>query len=294
LEEHNRLLYVAMTRAKDRLIVAPFIGSRKNSPEAAWCEMVRRGFAAKAHALVRRTAPYGEVEIWPDGVHAAAPPLASPVPASPAERPRWLDEAVAAEPEADVPIRPSHVLAGRSSMRIGAAAEARLRGTLIHTLLERLPALAVERRRAAARAFVAVRARRLAPEAQERLIDDALAVIAHPAFAPLFGPGSRAEAPVIGRVRRDAVEVPVVGQIDRLAVLDGEVLIADFKTGRLPLPDEPAPVGYVAQLALYRLLLAEIYPGRRIRAFLVWTAGPSVQELSPEELEAALRPIKAA
>jgi ATP-dependent helicase/nuclease subunit A len=87
----------------------------------------------------------------------------------------------------------------------------------------------------------------------------------------------------------------VSGQIDRLAVLDSEVLVADFKTtARPPKAGQPLPPSYVAQLALYRTLLAEIYPGRRIRAFLVWTSGPVIRELMEPELESALTLIKAA
>jgi ATP-dependent helicase/nuclease subunit A len=87
----------------------------------------------------------------------------------------------------------------------------------------------------------------------------------------------------------------VSGQIDRLAVLDTEVLVADFKTtARAPRPGQPPPRAYVAQLALYRTLLQEIYPDRRIRSFLVWTAGPVIHELTEPDLESALSLIKAA
>jgi ATP-dependent helicase/nuclease subunit A len=50
----------------------------------------------------------------------------------------------------------------------------------------------------------------------------------------------------------------------------------------------------VAQLALYRALLADIYPDRPVRPFLIWTAGPQVRELGEAELAAALELIKAA
>ena len=87
----------------------------------------------------------------------------------------------------------------------------------------------------------------------------------------------------------------VSGQIDRLAVLDQEVLVADFKTtARPPRPGQTPPRSYVAQLALYRMLLAEIYPAKRIRTFLVWTSGPAIHELMEPDLESALTLIKAA
>ncbi len=50
----------------------------------------------------------------------------------------------------------------------------------------------------------------------------------------------------------------------------------------------------MTQLALYRALLQEIYPGKRVRAFLVWTSGPVVHELREPDLESALSLVKAA
>ena len=55
--------------------------------------------------------------------------------------------------------------------------------------------------------------------------------------------------------------VRVSGQIDRLAVTQGSVLIGDFKTNRPP-PRRIAdvPPSYVRQLALYRAVLGKLYP----------------------------------
>jgi ATP-dependent helicase/nuclease subunit A len=176
------------------------------------------------------------------------------------------------------------------------APEARLRGTLVHALLERLPALGAEHRSAMAHSYVKARAPRLAAELREAVITHALGVLDHADLRPLFGQRSRAEAPIAGRVlTASGGEIMVSGQIDRLAVLDDEVLVADFKTtARPPRPGAPLPQAYVAQLALYRMLLGEIYPDKRIRTFLVWTAGPVIHELGEPELESALSLIKAA
>ncbi|MDQ4135451.1 MAG: PD-(D/E)XK nuclease family protein, partial [Pseudomonadota bacterium] len=167
--------------------------------------------------------------------------------------------------------------------------------TLAHTLLERLPSLPFERWADAARSYVAARAPALDTGRREAVVRQTLGVLTHEALAPLFGPGSRAEVAITGRIITASGEVPVSGQIDRLAVLEREVLIADFKTtARPPGPDEPAPATYVGQLALYRALVSEIYPEHPVRAFLIWTAGPAVRELAEEELAGALALIKAA
>src|SRR5262249_36419463 len=100
---------------------------------------------------------------------------------------------------------------------------------------------------------------------------ETLAVLDDPAFAPLFGPDSRAEVPLVGRLG----ELVVSGQIDRLAVTERAVLILDYKTNRPPptrLADVP-PVS-LAQLATYRALVRRIYPNRPVEAALLWTDGP--------------------
>jgi len=300
-EEHNRLLYVAMTRAKDRLVIAPYLTGRKDSPQEAWCEMIRHGLVEKAGGLERSEAPYGPIELWREGSPLARTLAAESdvAPLEPFEVPDWLTRPVVPEPEPLPPIRPSSALGAAERMtRPGDgpyAPEARLRGTLVHALLERLPALGEEHRETMARAYVRARAPRLPAEVRETVIANALDVLKHEGLQALFGPGTRAEAPIAGKVLTSQGELLVSGQIDRLAVLDSEVLVADFKTtARAPRPGQKPPSSYVAQLALYRMLLSEIYPDKRIRTFLVWTAGPVIHELMEPELESALTLIKAA
>jgi ATP-dependent helicase/nuclease subunit A len=109
-------------------------------------------------------------------------------------------------------------------------------------------------------------------------------------FADLFAPGSRAEVPIVGRIARTGgPALNVTGQVDRLAVTRDAVLIADYKTDRSPpsrLAEVPEP--YIGQLALYRAVLARIYPGKTIRTALIFTEGPVVIEVSDGTLDAAL------
>ncbi len=115
-----------------------------------------------------------------------------------------------------------------------------------------------------------------------RLIDDAR-------FAPLFAPGSRAEVPIVGKLALGGKAVRVSGQVDRLAVTDEAVLIADFKTNR-PVPGA-VPAAYLTQLALYRAVLMRLYPGRAVRCAVIWTEAPEIVELSVEAMDAALARI---
>lgn len=292
-EEHNRLLYVAMTRAADRLVVAPYRGHERET-EAAWCRMIRAGLEGALGAGEARETPYGPVTLWHDGeAEAAASPEGTPAP-EPPPVPAWLHAPAPAEAEAPPPLSPSGALQAADGQRLipprQADAEARRRGILIHALLEHLPRLEPERRLAASRTYVGARAPALPEPQRERIVRAALRVIEDPGLAPLFAAGARAEVSLSGRVVVGGVERPVFGRVDRLAVADGTVWLCDFKTGRPP-DGDALPEADAGQIALYASLLARIYPGHAIRPHLVWTSGPVIRALGPAEVDAALAAV---
>jgi ATP-dependent helicase/nuclease subunit A len=125
------------------------------------------------------------------------------------------------------------------------------------------------------------------------LLEQVRHVLDDPHFAELFLPGSRAEVPIVGRLAGGMLAVS--GQVDRLAVTHESVLIADYKTNR-PAPQrvDDVPPAYVTQLALYRAVLAQLYPAKAIRAALVWTDVPDLMEISAASLEAALAAVTSA
>jgi ATP-dependent helicase/nuclease subunit A len=180
----------------------------------------------------------------------------------------------------------------RSAAAEQAQAQAMARGTLMHRLLQSLPDIDASRREAVALNYLARAGAAFSADERGLFASRVLAILADPRFAALFSPGSRAEVPIVGRLARaSGTDLHVSGQIDRLAVTADAVLIADYKTNRdPPAAVEDAPPVYVGQLALYRMVLAKIYPDRPIRTALVWTEVPDVMEL-PEAMldEAAAR-----
>jgi ATP-dependent helicase/nuclease subunit A len=287
-EEHNRLLYVALTRPRDRLVVVPYTDGRGREPSPeAWAAMMRAGLAAKSIALAPEETPHGPVEALRTG-RAVPEPTPTEGEAASVLLPDWLHRMVPAEPEPPPPLRPSSALAAadRTPVRRPSPVDrARRRGILIHALIEHLGALPAERRTDAAPRFLAVRAPHLEAEERERLAAETLALLAHPDLALLFGPQSRGEVAIAGTIGRPGRAVS--GQIDRLAILPDAILVADFKTGRPP-RGEAAPEAHVAQVTVYAALLRETHPGRPIRAFLVWPEGPRVMPLAEEVLAEAL------
>jgi ATP-dependent helicase/nuclease subunit A len=152
----------------------------------------------------------------------------------------------------------------------------------MHALLQHLPDVGPQRRRAAALAWLDRPGNGLAPGEAETLCQQVLAVLDHTDLAPLFGPASRAEVPLTGLVEGAVIG----GLVDRLVVLEDRVMIADYKTNRRPpVRIEDTPVLYLRQMAAYRAVLRRIFPGRAIVCALVWTQTARVVILSDALLD---------
>ncbi len=156
-----------------------------------------------------------------------------------------------------------------------------VRGNILHSLLQWLPELDSAQRSAAAARYLARPVFDLDEDSQKAISDGVLSVLGHADFSHLFGPGSVAEAAVTGVVRRDDGLVHVIsGQIDRLLVQNGVVSIVDYKSNRPPpeTPESVAPV-YLRQMAAYRHIIQEAWPGHAVKAYLLWTDAVRLMEL---------------
>lgn len=279
LSEHWRLLYVALTRARDRLIVCG-AQHRHGEAEESWRRAVEE-------ALVRLDAtpvetPFGE------GLRVGAPVMASAdavviTSHAPKAAPLWVHELApgAARVAIAAPSRIAQVDASLFSPR-GDGQKRFRRGRLIHGLLQRLPDIDVGAREAAARAWL--KRQDATDEESAVLAAEALSVIADARFAPVFGPKSRAEAPIIGEIDGKAVR----GVVDRLVVDDDRVIVLDFKTDR-PAPTDPDKTSetYVLQMALYQEVLRRIFPDKAVSCALLWTEAPHLMDLPQGRLDAA-------
>jgi len=212
--------------------------------------------------------------------------------------PEWLHTPATSGQIIDHRLRPSDpATAEGPSVRTGETVQLRARalqrGTLVHRLLQSLPELATGRRRDAALKYLARNADSWTDGERETLAEAVLALIGDPRFGQVFGAGSRAEVAIVGRLDRPGRPPALVsGQIDRLVVTPGEVLIVDYKTNHAPPGAEAeAPSGYVRQLALYRAVLGKIYPQLPVRAALLWTETAELVEISTPALDAALATI---
>jgi ATP-dependent helicase/nuclease subunit A len=284
LKEHRRLLYVALTRAKERLIICGF-ENKKGIREGSWHQLAER-----AATVLGAEIPQGDATIRVFGAASVAP--AASETASVSETiaiPDWARTPPAAERPSPWLIRPS-AAAGVDEPTLpsplGQNGAARFRrGLLVHAMLARLPEVERARREGTARNFL--RARGLDEAETTQLSAETLAVLDDPVFAAAFAPDSRAEVAIVADLPELGAGARVHGRVDRLAVAGDDVLIVDFKTIRPPpAREEDVPGIYVTQMALYRAAAARIFPGRRIACALVWTEGPTLMPLSEALLEA--------
>lgn len=285
LGEHWRLLYVAMTRTRDRLIVcgAQHGASKDGEAPESWRLAVEQALRKLGASTV--DTPTGE------GLRLGLPQHGEPhVRAEPASHtpPAWSKRlAEKAKPIAiAAPSRIGHDDLALFSPR-GQGQKRFRRGMMIHALMERLPDVLSEQRKEAAMAWLA---RQGVSEAEASLFtQEALKVIDDARFAPLFAPNSRPEQPIIGDVDGRRVR----GIVDRLAIDNERVMILDYKTDR-PAPEsaDKAPEAYVLQLALYRNVLRKIFPGRAVTCALLWTEKPHLMALPDTRLDAALHALE--
>jgi ATP-dependent helicase/nuclease subunit A len=299
-DEYRRLLYVAMTRAADRLIVGGCMPGNMNAVRKfSWYDLIVKGLGdSRLHlqefdssdGVVKRYSRPGDVTV------ATAAAAATPTTTTPTALPSWLRTMAPPEAAAELLLRPSDPAEDeghrfRTDESLRARARALQRGTLVHRLLQSLPDVAPDRRHATALAYLARNAGGWSDGERGALADQLLTLIADPQFASVFGAGSRAEVSIVGRLDRPGRPL-VSGQIDRLVVTPNEVLIVDYKTNHAP-PGLPAqaPSGYVRQLALYRAVLQKLYPSHPVRAALLWTETPELMEISAPALDAQLASI---
>jgi ATP-dependent helicase/nuclease subunit A len=277
LDERKRLLYVAMTRARDELYIGGSLGKRGDLPKESWYDLVEKAFAQpEAASLLRAISDplfdnpiqrFGDDPQW-----TAEEPGTTRNPPTPL--PSWATTPAPATAGITAFESVTRV-AARSSMVFDREA-ARL-GTALHRVLEL----------SSAGDTVEVIARRLLRQKLDPGLAPSLhAILAAPATSGFFAEGARSEAAIAGTL---AGIGPVQGRLDRLRVTSDEIWLLDFKTGRR---GGPAHESHIRQMAQYAALLGEAFPRRKVTAALLWTQDMTVENLSETALSRVLDSLR--
>ncbi|QKG71397.1 double-strand break repair helicase AddA [Erythrobacter mangrovi] len=283
MQEHWRLLYVAMTRAQEALFIGGSLGPRdvRNGPHAdSWYARLRALFDPGEGLADPLWGARWEIGERAPTVPASPLAAAEEVPALPA----WAIEPVGPEPRPPRPLSPSglgEIEGSDPPLPPGQVSEAARRGTLIHALLERLPQVPVDNREGLARVWLARQAPELDEPTRDEMLARSLAVLGDPDFAAIFGPDALAEVPLAAAVDGQVV----LGTADRLLVTPEKITVVDFKTARRP-PNDLAgvPDSTLRQMAAYVAALEKIYPGRAVEAAVLYTQAPMLIALPPVTL----------
>ena len=293
-DEDNRLLYVALTRARDGLIIGGWekghgVRVLENSDYARLRDALRDMPDAITHEDGRITIEVPQTA----PLEAEAPRPERPPRHQASGDAAWLYQDAPFDDPRGRPLRPSqpgsdHVPSPLGDTSAGQRRQVALAyGRLAHRMIEVLPLYSSADRQQAASRLVAA-----APDVPAALAAEltmkVLRLIDNEQTAILFSQNALVEVPVNGRVDG----LGVAGQIDRLYVDDQRLILADFKTGTRPAGAPPLP--YQQQMALYDALLRQIYPGREIECWLVWVEEGTIQPIDESLRATALSKIVAA
>jgi len=284
LEEHWRLLYVALTRAADRLIVAGVAPKPKKDgsearPANSWHVAVERAMQSLDAEGVE-DGRWGAALVY--GSESSRGTARQSKPETPAvEVPQWAKSPAPPEARPPRPLAPSAIAADDESapppseaMRVAAR-----RGTWIHQLLESLPSVAPEKRASVADQWLDRSAGVDDPAVRSEIVQQVCGILSDTRFSSLFGESSLGEAPLAATLPDGRV---IAGTVDRLLIEDSLISVIDFKTGRVPANDTDIPKSHLAQMEAYAEALHVIFPGREVRAALLYTSAPKLVEVSLE------------
>ena len=305
LYESRRLLYVALTRARDRLYIGGHC-SYQNIPDDCWYGMISAALAQPQYQSEQ-----GEDMLWRMGDEAKAGPFAkdksqkdkdetdtpnrsqdaAPHPAVP----EWCHHAPVPDKLATLAAMPKSSATKRPQQEADPArAAAAMRGTLAHRLFELLPPLPVARRLARGLAYLDGQVSDWSQEARAALCADVLAVMDKPELAALFGSQARAEAAICGVLETDNGARRMENrQIDRFVETESGIFIADFKTGTPPDSAAQIAADYIEQMAVYQALMRAAKPDVAVTCALIWTRNGQVDMLTQSQLDAALAAYRA-
>jgi ATP-dependent helicase/nuclease subunit A len=275
LEEHKRLLYVALTRAKDELYIAASLtaeesdNGRSRLNENSWYAFIRDQLEGNSDIELRDVGNgirrYGADPVFIEDVSEQQSK------ADDADLPPWIGTALPAQPArthrsvTSLVYKPKDQ--GPRTMTPAAAY-----GIAIHAFLRYMPAVPGDARRD----YAIAAAKRLGIDSSEA---QNLAVrVSQPDLQPYFAEGAFTEVELLGS---HAGSETLIGRIDRLRLTEDAIYLIDYKTDQLPPPELTANHPYVQQIAVYSQCVTDSHPGLPHHVALFWTRTGRVDVLPP-------------
>ena len=302
-QERMRLFYVALTRCKSWLI---FCGAGKSAnnnstPESAWNLALNNGITnlkAMELADIREQSCQStdgsemsriEMGTWPRHIGSTSQPKEKRT-----SIPVWINQVVKKQEAASVTISPSNLGGEKSIGQMDVSdnsEDARIKGTLLHLLLEYLPEYDRKDWRSLGKSLMMREHPDVSDLQVNECFEESTRILDNRQLSFLFDKRSLAEVAITAEVPRIS-EKPVFGYIDRLFVSDEEVLAVDFKSNRIvPQHLNSIPEGIIRQMGAYQASLEKIYPKRLVSTAILWTSTAELMRIPREMAQASLERI---
>ena len=262
MKEYHRLLYVAITRPMDRLYVCGWENKTK-AKTGNWYDLIKESlpYQPDSDGIIRFSCPQ-EKGVTPQQTCDSNDSVDT--------LPDWVWRMPPDEPMPPKPLRPSAQMdeeQAEQSISNSVRSQALKRGIFIHKLLQYLPNIDASKHRQVAE--------KLKPDNID-IPETLFTLLQDKRFKDLFGPSSLAEVPIVGVLDNQVIS----GQIDRLVVLEKEILLVDYKSNYyVPKTIDKVPINYKKQLKTYQALLKNIFPDKVIKSYLLWTQNLTWMEI---------------
>ncbi|MBR1600663.1 MAG: double-strand break repair helicase AddA [Alphaproteobacteria bacterium] len=265
LEEYRRLLYVALTRAEEQLIVCGYANTDKIKDDS-WlkiCERTIEKIVGKDadNKLVLETP--AEISVKPEAKYFVTPLIK--------DSEEWLENEAKTETPMAKPYTPSKLKTENEEPSLVSPlkeiSDYYRRGKLIHKILQFLPPQN-ENKEQIVNNYIDKNVVDFSESQKQKIKSEILGLLSKEEYARFFGSESRAEVPIFGEVDGQIISA----QIDRLIVQNDKVIIIDFKTNKEVAENQSKiPPLYRQQLKAYEKLVSTIYPNRPIESYILWT-----------------------
>lgn len=278
LEEYRRLLYVALTRAQDHLLITGFLptGNTPLSHESWWT------LTHDALKLISKPIPFsflensrnawsGEGFILESGIfypkHASHEEVSHK---EKAQIPDWFYE------QASQDFHPINTIRVTGMEELSGASKNTLeRGEILHLFLEKLPAYPESSWSHVTEVLLKQSTLSQIPDEKESQ-QKVFSILKNPDLQFLFGPNSYGEIPLMGTLNGAIFST----RLDRLVVSKDVLWIVDYKSDKIvPLSPSLIPNPYLKQLLIYRTLLQPLYPQLSIKLGILWIETGSLMEI---------------
>jgi ATP-dependent helicase/nuclease subunit A len=285
-DEYLRLLYVALTRAEDQLIICGYKTSHQVSNNC-WYSIIKSSMKLIAKEYVFKTSNDLSLYFMDQVAYIIeTDQLIAPINNVTNNKqadikdlilPSFLFKDPPKEPTSFKQIIASVKISQDNDFNYNILNNNEFKkGNIIHKLLEF--SSIIKKNSNTIWNFIKQYAADLDEDIQLKIYNQYITLLETKEYDLIFGPNSKAEASIAGIVANKFI---ISGKIDRLVILENQVMIIDYKSDLIVATcSEEVNPNYLKQMSLYHCLIKEIYPDKKITCWLIWTNNASLMELS--------------